>query len=90
MTANPPGYKLQETPGEAVALSLLARSGRSVENSPLYELELSIYPSFYLEINTLSLTQPRHVNPRPELASLVQVDLVAVGEVLTVATVFIS
>ena len=88
MTANPPRYKLQDTPGEAVALSLLARPGWSVENSPLYEVKVPIQPSLYLEINTLSLTQPRHVSPGPELASLMQVDLVAVRVVIVVITVF--
>ena len=90
MTASPPRYKLEDAPGEAEALSLLARSGWSVENSPLHEVKLSIYASFGLEINTSSLTQPHHVNPGPELASLVQVDLVAVGQVLPVITVFVS
>ena len=90
MTASPPRYKLQHAPGETVALSLLTRPGWSVENSPLYQLKVSIQPSFGLEVNTLSLTQPRHVHPGPELASLMQVDLVAVGEVLDVITVFVS
>ena len=90
MTANPPRYKLQHAPGEAVALRLLARSGWSIENSPLHEVKVSNCASFGLEINTLSLTQPRHVNPGPELASLVEVDLVAVGVVLVVITVFVS
>ena len=90
MTANTPRYKLQDTLGEAVALILLTRSGWSVENSPLYELKVSIQPGFGVEINTVSLTQPSHVNTRPELASIVQVDLVAESEVLRVAAVFIS
>ena len=82
MTTNSLRYKLQDTPGEAVALSLLARPGWSVENSPLHQLKLSLQTSFGLEVNTLSLAQPRHVHPGPELASLVQVDLVAESEVL--------
>ena len=90
VTAQPPCYKLQETPGETVALSLLTRSGWRVENSPLHQLEVAVQPSVGVEINTLSLTQPSHVNTRPELASLVQVDLVAESEVLGVAAVFIS
>ena len=90
MTANPARYKLQDAPGEAVALSLLARSGWSVENSPLHELKVSHCVSVGLEINPLSLTQPRHVKTRPELASLVQVDLVAVGVVLFYITIFLS
>ena len=90
MTANLLRYKLQHTPGEAVALILLAWAVRSVENFPLHEVKVSIQAGFYLEINTLSLTQPGHVNPRPELASLVQVDLVAKRAVLVVITVFLS
>ena len=90
MTANPPRYKLEDAPGEAVALSLLARSGWIVENSPLHELKVSVQPSFYFEINILSLAQTRHVNPGPELASLMEVDLVAVGEVPDVITVCVS
>ena len=90
VTANPPRYKLEDTPGEAVALSLLARSGWSVENSPLYELKVSNCPSFGLEINTLSLTQPREVITGPELASLMQEHLVAEGEVIYATAVFIS
>ena len=90
VTAHPPGYKLQQTPGEAVALLLLARSGWSVENSPLHEVKVSVHPSFGLEINTLSLTQPRHVHPGPELASLVQEDLVAVREVIVTVAICLS
>ena len=90
MTANPARYKLQDAPGEAVALSLLARSGWSVENSPLHELKVSVQPSVGLEINTLSLTQSRHIHPGPELASLVQVDLVAESKVLRVTAVLVS
>ena len=71
MTSNPPRYKLQNTPGEAVALILLTRSSWSVENSPLYEVKVSVQPSFYLEINTLSLAQSRQVNSGPELTPLV-------------------
>ena len=48
----------------------------------LHELKVSVHPSFGLEVNTLSLAQSRHVHPRPELASLVQVDLVAESKVL--------
>ena len=59
-------------------------------NISLYQFKIPIYPSFGLEGNTLSLTQPRHINPRPELASLMQVDLVAESEVLHVTAGFIS
>ena len=90
VTADPGRYKLQHTLGEAVALSLLTRSGWRVENSPLHQLEVAVQPSVGVEINTVSLTQPSHVNTRPELASLVQVDLVAESEVLGVAAVLVS
>ena len=90
MTANPLRHKLQETPGEAVALSLLTRSGWSVKNSPLYELKVSGCESFGLEINTVSLTKTRHVNPGPKLASLMQEDLVAETEVHCVTTGLLS
>ena len=56
----------------------------------LYQFKMSVQPSFGLEINTLRLTQPRHINPRPELASLMQEDLVAVGVVLFTVTVLVS
>ena len=56
----------------------------------LYQFKISIQPSFGLEINTVSLTQPRHINPGPELSSLVQEDLVAERAVLVVITVFVS
>ena len=84
VTANLPCYKLQHTLGEAVGLSLLTRSDGRVENSPLYQLKVSIQPGFCLQINALSLTQSGHVQPGPELASLVQVDRIAIGEVLRV------
>ena len=90
VTASPGRYKLQETPGEAVGLILLARSGGSVENSPLHQLKLSLQTSFGLEVNTLSLTQPRHVYSGPELTSLVQEDLVAKGEVLRATAAFVA
>ena len=90
VTANTPRYKLQDTLGEAVALILLTRSGWSVENSPLYELKVSVHPSFGLEINTVRLTQPRQVITRPKLASLMQEHLVAESEVICVTAVFIS
>ena len=90
VTANPGREKLQETPGEAVALSLLTRPGWSVENSPLYQLKVSIQPSFGVEINTLSLAQPRHVHPGPELASLVQENLIAVRVVIFSITLWVS
>ena len=90
LTANPPRYKLEQTPGEAVVLILLARSGWSVENSPLHQPKVSVNPSVGLEVNTLGLTQPRDINPGPELASLVQEDLVAVREVLIIITIFVS
>ena len=90
VTANPARHKLQQTPGEAVALSLLTRSGWSVENFPLHEVKVPVHPSLYLEINALSLTQPGHVDPGPELTSLVQEDLVAVGQVLVVTALHVS
>ena len=90
MTANPPRYKLQHALGEAVALILLAISGRRLEKSPLCEFKLSVHFGLGLEINTLSLTQPGDIHTRPELASLVQEDLVAVGEVLLTATIVVS
>ena len=78
MTANPARHKLQDTPGEAVALSLLTRSGWSVENFPLHEVKVPVHPSLYLEINALSLAQPRHVDPGPELSSLLVINHPAV------------
>ena len=90
VTANTPRYKLQDTLGEAVALILLTRSGWSVENSPLYELKVSVHSSFGLEINTVRLTQPRQVITRPKLASLMQEHLVAVSEVVVTITIWLS
>ena len=90
MTASPPRYKLQHAPGETVALTLLTRSGWSVENFPLYEMKVSNQASFGLDINTLSLTKPCHVDSGPKLASLVQVDPIAESEVLWITAVFVS
>ena len=56
----------------------------------LHELKVSVHPSFGLEVNTLSLAQSRHVHPRPELASLVQVDGKAKGVVLVVPPGLVS
>ena len=56
----------------------------------LHELKVSVHPSFGLEINILSLAQPRHVNPGPELASLVEVDGKAEGVVLVIPTGLVS
>ena len=56
----------------------------------LYQFEISVQPSFGLEINTVSLTQSRHINPGPELASLMQIDLIAVGVVLFTVAVLVS
>ena len=96
VTASTPGYELQETPGEAVALPplllLLLPAGRvfAVEGSPPDELELAGDESFSLDAETRSLAQSQHVNPRPELASLMQVNPVVVGEVPIVAALNIT
>ena len=89
VTASTPGYELQQTPGEAVALPplLLLPAGRvfALEGSPPDELELAGDESFSLDVETRSLAQSQHVNPRPELASLMQVNPVTIGVVPTVA-----
>ena len=90
LTADPPGDELHHAAGEAEAVVLLAGPGWSVEDPPLYQVEVSEGGRPQPEVDPLGLAQPQHVHTGPELVPLVQVDPEPVREVLVEPAVQVS
>ena len=77
MTANSPGEELHHALGEAEGLLFNARPGLVVEDPPLHQLEFPHHEPLGLDVDHLGLAESLQGETGPELASLVEVDLVA-------------